>query len=251
MGGWADGAVVPILCYHAVDDDEIDLTISPRRFEQHMDWLARAATPIDLTALARLLLGEVSVRRPVVVTFDDGYASVFDAAFPVLQRLGIPFGVFVTTGFVNGEQTLRGHSKPLVSWHQLRSMLDSKLLTVGCHTHSHETEMPPDPDVFGKDVEEALATLHDHLGVQARTFAFPKGRYDAATLMKVRPWFDLTFAGDGLQVAAPSNGQPLRRIGITKDFSRSRLQAAFSPHYWKARDLRSRRFARSRPQDPT
>jgi peptidoglycan/xylan/chitin deacetylase (PgdA/CDA1 family) len=247
MGTWADGLVVPILCYHAVDNDDIDLAISPRRFEKHMEWLARVATPIDLSTLAQLLLGEVSVPRPVVVTFDDGYASVFDAAFPVLRRLGIPFGVFVTTGFVGGEQTLRGRSKPLVSWRQLRYMLDSGLLTVGCHTHSHETDMPLSPDVLGKDVEESLATLHDHLGVEAHTFAFPKGRYDAPTLMKIQPWFDLTFAGEGLQAAATSEGQPLRRIRITKDFSRLRLQAAFSPHYWKARDLRSRRFPRRRP----
>jgi peptidoglycan/xylan/chitin deacetylase (PgdA/CDA1 family) len=246
MGGWADGAVVPILCYHAVDDDESDLTISPRRFEKHMEWLARVATPIDLCSLAQLLCGEISVPRPVVVTFDDGYASVFDAAFPVLQRLGIPFGVFVATSFVRQEQTLRDRGRPFVSWLELRCMLDSGLLTVGSHTHSHETEMPLDPDVFGKDVEESLATLHDHLGVNAKTFAFPKGRYDTASLTKIQPWFDLTFARNGLQTAAVRDGQPLRRIDITNDFSRARLQAAFSPHYWKARDLRSRQRARRR-----
>ena len=247
MGGWADGVVIPILCYHAVDDDDIDLTIAPRRFEQHIEWLARVATPIDLSTLARLLLGEVSVPRPVVVTFDDGYASVYDSAFPVLRRLGIPFGVFVTSGFVGDEQTLRGRSKALVSWRELRSMLDSGLLTVGCHTHRHETEMPLDPDVLGKDVEESLTTLHDHLGVQARTFAFPKGRFQTATLMKIQPLFDLTFAGNGLEVTAVCEGQPLRRISVTKDFSRTRLQASFSPRYWKARDLRSQHLPHRRP----
>jgi peptidoglycan/xylan/chitin deacetylase (PgdA/CDA1 family) len=247
MGGWADGAVVPILCYHAVDDDGIDVTISPRRFEQHMEWLARVATPIDLCSLAQLLRGEISVPRPVVVTFDDGYASVFDVAFPVLLRLGIPFGVFVATGFIRDEHTPRDRGRPFVSWLQLRCMLESGLLTVGSHTHRHETEMPLDPDVLAKDVEESLATLHDHLGVNANTFAFPKGRYDTASLMKIQPWFDLTFARNGLQTAAVNDGQPLRRIDITKDFSRARLQAAFSPHYWKARDLRSRHLPRRGP----
>ena len=244
MGAWAEGRVSPILAYHAVDDDDIDLTVSPRRFEQHMEWLARVATPIDLSALGRLLRGEVSVRRPVVVTFDDGYASVFDTAFPVLQRLGIPFGIFVTTGLVGAEQPLRGRRKPLVSWRQLQHMLDSGLLTVGCHTHSHATDMPLDPDVLGKDVEESLATIRDRLGVQAHAFAFPKARYDTATLTKIRPSFDLTFAGGGLQVTADCDGQPLHRIGITKRLSRPRLQMAFSPHYWKALDLRARCFPR-------
>jgi peptidoglycan/xylan/chitin deacetylase (PgdA/CDA1 family) len=246
MGAWASGAAVPILCYHAVDDDQHDRTISPRAFEQHMEWLVRVATPIDLRTLERLLLGERSITRPVVVTFDDGYASVFDAAFPVLERLGIPFAIFPTTGHVGGEQTLRGRSKSLVSWHQLRGMLDSGLLTVGCHTHRHDTAVPLDPEMLGKDIEVSLSTLDEHLGVRARTFAFPKGRFDDATLASVQPRFDLTFAGEGLQAVPGCQGQPLRRIGVTRNFSRLRLQASFSPRYWAARQVRSRHAPRPR-----
>jgi peptidoglycan/xylan/chitin deacetylase (PgdA/CDA1 family) len=246
MGVWADGKVVPILCYHAVDDDDLDLTISPRMFEQHMHWIARAGTPIDLAGLERLLLGEVLVAHPVVVTFDDGYASVFDAAFPVLQRLGIPFGIFQTTGSVGGEQMLRGRRKPLVSWQQLQFMADTGLLTVGSHTHGHDTALPLDPEVLCKDIDLSLSALDDHLGLRPRTFAFPKGRFDAATLACVQPLFDLTFAGEGLQTVPGYDRQPLRRIGITGEFSRLRLQASFSPRYWAARDARSRHLARRR-----
>ena len=118
-------------------------------------------------------------------------------------------------------------------------MLDSGLFTVGCHTHSQQTELVLDPDVLSKDVEESLATLHDHLGVEAHTFADPEGPVRHRLAGGIQPRFELTFAGEGLQTIAMSDGQPLRRIGITKDFTRPRLPGGvFSPFYWKARHLR-------------
>lgn len=40
-------------------------------------------------------------RRFLALTFDDGYADNFTRAYPVLRRHGVPFTLFVTTGFVD------------------------------------------------------------------------------------------------------------------------------------------------------
>jgi peptidoglycan/xylan/chitin deacetylase (PgdA/CDA1 family) len=55
--------------------------------------------------------------RLAVITFDDGFSDLYDQAFPVLDRLGVPFTVFLTTSNVDSDALL---------WqHQLYSALDN------------------------------------------------------------------------------------------------------------------------------
>lgn len=44
-------------------------------------------------------------RRFACLTFDDGYRDNFEYAFPICQKLNVPFTVYVTTGFVDGENS--------------------------------------------------------------------------------------------------------------------------------------------------
>lgn len=73
------------------------LLISRKMLERHLDWLARRYRLVDLDELgARIESGEDS--RPIAaVTFDDGYADLYEHALPMLQRKGIPAAVFVIT----------------------------------------------------------------------------------------------------------------------------------------------------------
>jgi peptidoglycan/xylan/chitin deacetylase (PgdA/CDA1 family) len=48
--------------------------------------------------------GEPLPPNPVVLTFDDGYLSNYELAFPVLRRHGLPGTIFATTNFVDGRQ---------------------------------------------------------------------------------------------------------------------------------------------------
>ena len=49
-------------------------------------------------------LGQELGEDLVVLTFDDGYAGTFDGAWPVLRDEAVPATVFVTTGFLDGEE---------------------------------------------------------------------------------------------------------------------------------------------------
>ena len=72
------------------------------QFESQMELLSRHFNPLPLAEALNLMeYGELP-ERAVCVTFDDGYADNEELAFPVLQRLGIPATVYVTTGYLNG-----------------------------------------------------------------------------------------------------------------------------------------------------
>jgi peptidoglycan/xylan/chitin deacetylase (PgdA/CDA1 family) len=89
-----------ILCYHnVVADDghangEPGLHVRVDRFERQVRWLAEHYTVVSLSEFVR----RHSARRSpplAAITFDDGYAGVFEHAAPLLRRLGIPATVFV------------------------------------------------------------------------------------------------------------------------------------------------------------
>jgi len=106
----AGGAPIPpILCYHKVDTRfELGFTqLEPRVFRRQMEALAR----LGYRSLGSGELLERFARPPasngdartVVISFDDGYASLARHAFPVLADLGLRAMVFVITDYVGRE----------------------------------------------------------------------------------------------------------------------------------------------------
>jgi peptidoglycan/xylan/chitin deacetylase (PgdA/CDA1 family) len=91
-----------ILCYHNVIAETelgpwktLGLHMPLPTFERQMRWLAATYELVPLEEfVGRVARGE-SLRGVAAVTFDDGYAGVFDHAWPVLRALSIPATVFV------------------------------------------------------------------------------------------------------------------------------------------------------------
>lgn len=95
-----------VLGYHRVADEPHDpfgLCVSPARFEQQLEVLARRARPLPLGELLRAARHGQLPRRGVAVTFDDGYADLLAVADPLLRRHEVPATCFVVTGALGRE----------------------------------------------------------------------------------------------------------------------------------------------------
>lgn len=92
-----------ILIYHRVATPPYDpwgMCLSPARFREQLAALKATRTFISLSDLvAGLDVGDLP-RAATAVTFDDGYADNADAAKPILEELGVPATIFLTTGFI-------------------------------------------------------------------------------------------------------------------------------------------------------
>jgi peptidoglycan/xylan/chitin deacetylase (PgdA/CDA1 family) len=96
-----------ILAYHQVAELRSDpwaLSVTPRRFAEHLEVLREHTHPIRLQQLSQALLQGNLPDRSVTVTFDDGYADNLHNAKPMLERYGIPATVFVVTGYTGRER---------------------------------------------------------------------------------------------------------------------------------------------------
>lgn len=100
-----------VLGYHRVVDDfeavartEMpSMLVSRTMFERHLDFIGRRFDFVSVEDIASHLANGVPFSKPVAaVTFDDGYRDVYEQAFPVLQRKGIPAAMFVVSDLVGG-----------------------------------------------------------------------------------------------------------------------------------------------------
>src|SRR5262245_44588341 len=94
----------PVLCYHRIGGPlELGVTrVSARTFRRQMEHLARAGwktlTLDEFTPGRRP--GVSRAERAFLLTFDDGYASLAEHAFPILADLGFTATTFVITDYV-------------------------------------------------------------------------------------------------------------------------------------------------------
>jgi peptidoglycan/xylan/chitin deacetylase (PgdA/CDA1 family) len=189
----ADGRL-GMLLYHRVAApppglERPTMNVAPDRFAGQLEHLLEAGyrfvTVGDAVAGARA--GVPAPPRQAVVTFDDGFGNLHRNVLPVLERLGVPATVFVTTAFLDSGEPFpfddwgRRHrdQAPPVSWQPLtwsecRELERSGLVEIGSHTHTHRN-FKGRPEVFADDLATSLALLERHLGAGPRTFSFPFG----------------------------------------------------------------------------
>ena len=130
--------------------------------------------------------------RAFVVTFDDGYQSVYDEAFPVLQQFGVSATVFLTVG-EKGDGSAGGRlpsfeGRSMLSWSEMREM-QRRGISFGAHTLTHPdlTRLPSyriEAEVFG-----SKRIIEDALGIGVDCFAYPYGRFDSRSHDIVRQHF--------------------------------------------------------------
>lgn len=102
---------------HSARNTMASMLISTRTLEQQLDWIGERYRFVSMDELAQHGVGRLNGSGPrghgkplATVTFDDGYRDVYEHAFPLLQRKGIPFAVYVVTDLV-GTDRLQLHDE--------------------------------------------------------------------------------------------------------------------------------------------
>lgn len=173
---------VPVLMYHYIsvppEDADVyrtDLSVEPAVFAEQMAYLAaNGYTTIDFYELAQAISDKIDLPpKPVILTFDDGYADNYANAFPILQQYGFTGTFFVVTEFID-----RGY-EGYMTWEMVQEMAAAG--------HRFEPHSRNHPDLRDRDRDFLIwqmlgpqETLAHHLGYTPRFFSYPSGRYDDA-----------------------------------------------------------------------
>jgi peptidoglycan/xylan/chitin deacetylase (PgdA/CDA1 family) len=238
-------SALPILTFHAVDDRSSVISFAPGLFSRTLSRLHQSGFRSVglLEAAARLRNGDPLPERAYVVTFDDGYRSVYEEAFPVLQRYAITATVFLTVGKQRdehpGQRLPSLDQRPMLAWNEIREMLRAGI-HFGAHTLTHPdlTRLTLEP--LEREIVESKKTIEDALGSSVESFAYPYGRYDARSRELVRRHFScacsdrLGFAGPRSDVFALERIDAYYLRGVT---GIAVMSNRWFPWYIKARAL--------------
>jgi len=206
---------VPILAYHSISEGPPPLCLAPARFERHLASLEDAGwrTLTFDEWLAGHAAGGWPPRR-VLLTFDDGLASVARDALPRLARRGFSALVFVVSGRMGAEATAAGWPAPVPFDRLLDPAGVADLvaggLEVGAHSVSHVRLSALQPGQAAREILDGRRHLEDLLGRPVRSFSYPFGDAPTHAAALVRAHFA---AGFGIRLAFAS---PRSRVELVE-----------------------------------
>lgn len=176
-----------VLMYHSLDDRGSVISIAPRDFQQQMDLLHQGAyNVISFGQLVSFLReGRPLPERSVVITFDDGFSSVYTVAAPVLEQYGFPATVFLVAGYCGKTNDWPSQPSgvprmPLMTWSQVLE-LEREGFEVGAHTCTHPRLDLVADDALEYELVESKAFIEDKLGHSVELFSYPYGRFSQSS----------------------------------------------------------------------
>ena len=249
-------AIVPILMYHHIEDDvRNDMIVTEETFAMHMRVLyEHGFNAIPLSRLVDFVDRGVPLpERPVVITFDDGYLSVYRYAFPVLARYGHHATSFVI-GEAVGTDTYKDTGEPTIPkfcFEQAHNM--AGVVSIQSHSYDMHQHAPfeigrartnilrwPDEcvteyiEILRADHMRVSELIYEGVGETVFSIAFPHGIYDTLSQavlvdMGVRVTLGTHWGSNTIIMGLPQSLLSLNRFNINNDVTEEDLLAILTP----------------------
>jgi peptidoglycan/xylan/chitin deacetylase (PgdA/CDA1 family) len=178
-----------VLCYHAISDSWPDpVAVTPAQLERQLAFLRRRGF---VGATFSEAVADPPAPRTLSVTFDDGYRSVIERAFPILEQFDMPGTVFVPSQYATspeppfwqGKRHQQWFGGPFeselagLSWQELR-----KLIAAGWEIASHSRSHPHLTDLGDEALKEELLGSRQECeqgtGKSCLSLSYPYGDLD-------------------------------------------------------------------------
>jgi len=226
---------LPILMYHHVvpnGEKCNDVAITVGRLEEDFRWLTENGYH---TVLPReLAAGQPLPEKAVLVTFDDGYRSNYELAYPLLQKYQVKAVIAIIVHMQDHQ------SVSFLSWDMCREMTASGLVEIGSHGYAvHNIDGRNGVSVPGQangverkagesdaafksrvldDLQKSYDRITAEVGTPPTYFAYPFGRTDpdaAAFLKNLFPVTVITGTGKTADLSKGLQSLPRFNIGMT------------------------------------
>jgi peptidoglycan/xylan/chitin deacetylase (PgdA/CDA1 family) len=222
----APTTAIPVLLYHSVSDTPVGnfgpYTVSRAQLATQLDLLLdRGHQPITVRELSDgLATGELP-DRPVVLTFDDGFADFAANAWPVLRDRNLAATLYVTAGNLGGRSEWLASAGALLPMLTPREIAD--LAADGCEIGAHSMTHPhldclPDLSA-SEEIRVSKDVLEQIIGRSVETFAYPHGYHSRATKeLVIAAGYRSATAVRNAVSHADDDPYAIARVTVTADF---------------------------------
>ncbi len=172
---------IPVLVYHHIGiapgnlkSGDKSLFIEETWLEKHLEYLKEHNFhTIHFSDLTAYFEKETPLpANPVIINFDDGWATTATVALPLLQKYGMTATAFIVANYPKEHGD---NGRGYMSWDQIKILRDSGI-EIGSHTLRHPmlTKVKNAQD----EITRSKKILEDKLGITVTTFAYPYGNYN-------------------------------------------------------------------------
>lgn len=113
----------------------------------------------------------------VILTFDDGFESIYTAVYPILKKMNIPFTLFVSLSFIN--------KKGYLSEDQLKILSGDELCTIGSHGVDHIYYRTLSKFDCNYQLYQSKRKIEELIKKDVEFFAFPYGDFHSCSLSNI------------------------------------------------------------------
>lgn len=229
---------VPVLNYHGLfssdaGEQQNHFSVSQEAFASHLERIKRDAFAVCLLSeLCGPPDGFAARYKALAITFDDGRASDYEIAFPLLMQAGFGGDFFINTATV----AQNGH----LTWAQMKEMNRSGM-SFQSHGHEHVDHSRLSRAELKRQLQESKREIEDHLGSEVQFFAPPYGEWNRGVADIARELGYRAICTTAGQLAS-QGAEVIDRICIARETTPKQISAilARDPVFFATRNLQYR-----------
>jgi peptidoglycan/xylan/chitin deacetylase (PgdA/CDA1 family) len=169
---------IPILMYHEISTGPNCMWVPEKDFYVQMKYLHdNGYQTISLSQAVELLNGHYDTSKKVVLTFDDGYSTFYDYAWPILEEFDQQATIFIISKLADTPEYL--------NWEQIR-YLASNGIEIGGHTRTHPLLTTLSTSDSNIEIAQGKQEIESRLGKSIATFCYPTGNYNSQVVNQIK-----------------------------------------------------------------
>lgn len=174
---------IPVLYYHEVvpaGQGHSYQKIEVEEFEQQLSYLKEHG--YTAISYADVYSGKMNLQKPVIITFDDGFRTVFQYAYPLLKKYDMKATLFLSPKYIDEK------NEYYLSWDMVRELNNQGVAELASHTYSHIDVRAVDREMLLADIKMADASIARETGIQSRVICFPYGVFNCRVLRTLKAY---------------------------------------------------------------
>jgi peptidoglycan/xylan/chitin deacetylase (PgdA/CDA1 family)/glycosyltransferase involved in cell wall biosynthesis len=238
---------IPVLMYHRITEGTASASshgiwVTADQFSAQLHSLrSRGFETITFRDYDRFLQGQGRLpRRPVILTFDDGYEDNYTIALPLLCNSGCRAVVFAVTD-KKRRTNFWDSDEPTTALLTSRQMqeLNRSGIEIGSHTVTHPRLIQTSIDVIRQELGKSKDSLQQILGSEVISFAYPYGALQPAVKSLVEEaGYKFAVAADSGPIAFYQDFLEIRRTQVFPWTTRTGFWKKTLPLYSRYKSLK-------------
>lgn len=169
-------ARISILLYHHISQNVSEgLTVSTENLEKQFRWISQKG--YQTHHFSELITSQKYPKgKSVIITFDDGYVSQWQWAYPLLKKYHLKATFFIPMKYIGGEDEWNRARQSIMTVEQLKG-LDPAVIELGYHSYGHINYQEVSPEVAETDLKQAITVARESTLPMQPLLAYPYGKF--------------------------------------------------------------------------